>query len=121
LQNISRRRATNNGCNWHIADDVLIGSKVRSIPFCFRACNGHGSLSGTSCCRPLVGLAAYIAVLECLHLMTGREAYARISAFWTKIFAVSFAMGVVSGIVRPFQFGANWSRFTDATPTSSRR
>jgi cytochrome bd ubiquinol oxidase subunit I len=62
-----------------------------------------------------VGLAAYVAVLEGLHLITGREAYARISTFWTKIFAVSFAMGVVSGIMMPFQFGTNWSRFTDAT------
>jgi cytochrome bd ubiquinol oxidase subunit I len=62
-----------------------------------------------------VGLAAYVAVLEGLHLITGREAYARISTFWTKIFAVSVAMGVVSGIMMPFQFGTNWSRFTDAT------
>jgi len=62
-----------------------------------------------------VGLAAYVAVLEGLHLITGREAYARLSAFWTKIFAVSFAMGVVTGIMMPFQFGTNWSRFTDAT------
>ncbi len=61
-----------------------------------------------------IGLAAYIAVLEGLHLITGRQAYARISSFWTKIFAVSFAMGVVSGIVMPFQFGTNWSRFSDA-------
>ncbi len=38
----------------------------------------------------------------------------RISRFWTRIFAVSFAMGVVSGIVMPFQFGTNWSRFSDA-------
>src|SRR6185437_15568013 len=35
--------------------------------------------------------------------------------FWTRIFAVSFGMGVVSGIIMPFQFGTNWSRFTDAT------
>jgi Cytochrome bd terminal oxidase subunit I len=62
-----------------------------------------------------VGLAAYVAVLEGLHLFTGREVYARISAFWIKIFAVSFAMGVVTGIIMPFQFGTNWSRFTDAT------
>jgi cytochrome bd ubiquinol oxidase subunit I len=58
---------------------------------------------------------AYVAVLEGLHLITGRETYARISAFWIKIFAVSFPMGVVTGIIMPFQFGTNWSRFTDAT------
>ncbi len=61
-----------------------------------------------------IGLAAYIAVLEGMNLLTGREAYARLSAFWIKIFAVSFAMGVVSGIMMPFQFGMNWSRFSDA-------
>ena len=39
----------------------------------------------------------------------------RISGFWTKLFAVSFGMGVVSGIIMPFQFGTNWSRFSDIT------
>jgi cytochrome d ubiquinol oxidase subunit I len=62
-----------------------------------------------------VGLASYIAVLEALLFFTGRDIWLRISAFWTKIFAVSFGMGVVSGIIMPFQFGTNWSRFTDAT------
>jgi cytochrome d ubiquinol oxidase subunit I len=62
-----------------------------------------------------VGLAAYIAVLEGLHLTTGRAVYLRLSKFWLKVFAVSFGMGVVSGIVMPFQFGTNWSRFSDAT------
>ncbi|HEX9463862.1 MAG TPA: cytochrome ubiquinol oxidase subunit I [Alphaproteobacteria bacterium] len=62
-----------------------------------------------------VGLAAYIAVLEGLYLATGRAAYLRISAFWTRIFAVSFGMGVVSGIVLPFQLGTNWSRYADVT------
>ena len=62
-----------------------------------------------------VGLASYIAVLEGLYFVTGREIYFRISGFWTKIFAISFGMGVVSGIVMPFQFGTNWSRFSDAT------
>jgi cytochrome bd ubiquinol oxidase subunit I len=62
-----------------------------------------------------VGLASYIAVLEALYFFTRREIWFRISAFWTKIFAVSFSMGVVSGIIMPFQFGTNWSRFTDAT------
>ncbi|HVW54477.1 MAG TPA: cytochrome ubiquinol oxidase subunit I [Rhizobiaceae bacterium] len=62
-----------------------------------------------------VGLASYIAVLEGLYFFTGREIWFRTSGFWTKIFAVSFGMGVVSGIIMPFQFGTNWSRFTDAT------
>ena len=49
-----------------------------------------------------------------LNLFTGREIYLRISSFWIKIFAVSFGMGVVSGIVMPFQIGTNWSRYSDA-------
>jgi cytochrome d ubiquinol oxidase subunit I len=62
-----------------------------------------------------VGLASYIAVLEGMHLFTGREIYLRVSMFWVKIFSVSFGMGVVSGVIMPFQFGTNWSRFADAT------
>jgi cytochrome d ubiquinol oxidase subunit I len=61
-----------------------------------------------------VGLASYIAVLEGLHLFTGRDVYVRVSQFWIRIFAVSFGLGVVTGIVMPFQFGTNWSRFSDA-------
>src|SRR5882672_1903249 len=61
-----------------------------------------------------VGLASFIAVLEGLHFATGREIYFRLSTFWIKIFAVSFGMGVVSGIIMPFQFGTNWSRFSEA-------
>ncbi|EHM02808.1 bacterial cytochrome ubiquinol oxidase [Acetobacteraceae bacterium AT-5844] len=62
-----------------------------------------------------VGLASYIAVLEGLNLLTGREIYLRISTFWIKIFSISFGMGVVSGVIMPFQFGTNWSKFSDAT------
>src|SRR6187401_2996290 len=62
-----------------------------------------------------VGLASYIAVLEGLHLATGRAVYLRLSNFWIRIFAVSFGMGVVSGVVMPFQFGTNWSRYVELT------
>lgn len=62
-----------------------------------------------------VGLASFIVVLEGLYLLKRDETYLRVSLFWIKIFAVSFGMGVVSGIVMPFQFGTNWSRFADAT------
>ncbi|HEY1798808.1 MAG TPA: cytochrome ubiquinol oxidase subunit I [Stellaceae bacterium] len=62
-----------------------------------------------------VGLASYIAVLEGLGFFTGNPVWRRISEFWIRIFAVSFGMGVVSGIIMPFQFGTNWARFTDAT------
>lgn len=59
-----------------------------------------------------IGLAAYIATLEVLWITTGAERYHRIARFFTKIFAVSFGMGVVSGIVLSYQFGTNWSRFS---------
>src|SRR2546423_10383335 len=59
-----------------------------------------------------IGLSAYIATLGVLWLRTGAERYHRLMQFWVKIFAVSFAMGVVSGIVLSYQFGTNWSRFS---------
>jgi cytochrome d ubiquinol oxidase subunit I len=59
-----------------------------------------------------IGLSAYIATLEVMWLRTGVERYHLLARFWTKIFAVSFAMGVVSGIVLSYQFGTNWSRFS---------
>jgi cytochrome d ubiquinol oxidase subunit I len=62
-----------------------------------------------------VGLASYIAFMEAISFFTGREIYLRISTFWIRVFSVTFGMGVVSGIVMPFQFGTNWSRYADAT------
>jgi cytochrome bd ubiquinol oxidase subunit I len=59
-----------------------------------------------------IGLSAYIATLGGLWLRTGNERYHALMKFWTKIFAVSFAMGVVSGIVMSYEFGTNWSRFS---------
>ncbi len=59
-----------------------------------------------------IGLSAYIATLGVMWLRSGEERYHRLMKFWTKIFAVSFAMGVVSGIVLSYQFGTNWSRFS---------
>ena len=62
-----------------------------------------------------VGMGAFIAVLEGLRLFTGREIYLRVSMFWIKIFSIAFGMGVVTGVIMPFQIGTNWSRYTDAT------
>ena len=62
-----------------------------------------------------VGLASFIVLLEGLYLVRRDPEDLRLSIFWTRIFSVSFGMGVVSGIVMPFQFGTNWSRYTDAT------
>ena len=62
-----------------------------------------------------VGIASFIAVLEALYFIKRREVYFTLSGFWTRLFAVTFGMGVVSGIVMPFQFGTNWSRFSEMT------
>jgi cytochrome d ubiquinol oxidase subunit I len=62
-----------------------------------------------------VGMAAFIAVLEGFNFFTGRDVYLRVSKFWIKIFSIAFGMGVVTGIIMPFQFGTNWSRYADAT------
>lgn len=59
-----------------------------------------------------IGLAAFIATLLVRWRMTGNELYHRLARFWTKIFAVSFAMGVVSGVVMSYEFGTNWSNFS---------
>ena len=59
-----------------------------------------------------IGLSAYIAVLIAQWIRTGRERYEKLARFWCKIFAVSFGMGVVSGLVLSYQFGTNWSEFS---------
>src|SRR4051795_8448624 len=56
-----------------------------------------------------IGLASYLAVLEGLWRWTGRSVYLDVFRYWLKVFAVNFAMGVVSGIVLSYQFGTNWS------------
>src|ERR1700741_4662933 len=56
-----------------------------------------------------IGLAAWLTVLEALHLRTGRPVYRALFEFWLKIFGVAFGMGVVSGVVMAFEFGTNWS------------
>jgi cytochrome d ubiquinol oxidase subunit I len=60
-----------------------------------------------------IGLSAWIATLLVLWRRSGQERYRTLARFWTRIFAVSFAMGVVSGIVLSYQFGTNWSRFSE--------
>jgi cytochrome d ubiquinol oxidase subunit I len=60
-----------------------------------------------------IGLASYLAVLEALWLRTGKALYLDLFRYWLKIFAITFAMGVVSGIVLSYQFGTNWSVFSD--------
>ncbi len=59
-----------------------------------------------------MGLALLIVILKTMGLRTGNEVYNRSARFWAKIFAVNFAMGVVTGIPMEFQFGTNWSAFS---------
>ncbi|MBB5695196.1 cytochrome ubiquinol oxidase subunit I [Muricoccus pecuniae] len=60
-----------------------------------------------------IGLASYLAVLEGLWLWTGKAVYIDTFRYWLKVFAVAFAMGVVSGLVMSYQFGTNWSVLSD--------
>jgi cytochrome d ubiquinol oxidase subunit I len=60
-----------------------------------------------------IGLASYLAVLNFLHLRTAEALYLRLFDYWKTIFAVTFGMGVVSGITMSYQFGTNWSVFSD--------
>jgi cytochrome d ubiquinol oxidase subunit I len=62
-----------------------------------------------------IGLAAWLATIEGMSLATGNPVYRQLFDFWLKIFAVSFGMGVVSGIVMAFQFGTNWSVLAEKT------
>ena len=60
-----------------------------------------------------IGLASYLAVLEALCLVRKHPVYVDLYHFWSKVFAVNFAMGVVSGLVMSYQFGTNWSYFSN--------
>lgn len=60
-----------------------------------------------------IGLASFLMVLEALWLKTSQIVYKELYLFWVKIFAISFGLGVVSGVVMSYQFGTNWSVFSD--------
>jgi cytochrome d ubiquinol oxidase subunit I len=62
-----------------------------------------------------IGLASWLAALEFRWRRSGNPIYRTLFAFWSKIFAVSFGLGVVSGIVMSYQFGTNWSRYSEFT------
>jgi cytochrome bd ubiquinol oxidase subunit I len=62
-----------------------------------------------------IGLASWLVALEFNWLRTGNALYRNLFRFWVKIFAVSFGLGVVSGIVMSYQFGTNWSRYSEFT------
>ena len=60
-----------------------------------------------------IGLASYLAVLNALWLWTRDEVYLSLFEQWKTVFAVTFGMGVVSGVVMSYQFGTNWPVFAD--------
>ena len=62
-----------------------------------------------------IGLGSFLAVLEGLWLLTRREAFQRLYLFWLRIFAISFGMGVVTGVVMSYQIGTNWAVFSRIT------
>jgi cytochrome d ubiquinol oxidase subunit I len=62
-----------------------------------------------------IGLASWLAALEFRWLKTGNPVFKNLYKFWVKVFAVSFGLGVVSGVVMSYQFGTNWSGFSDFT------
>ncbi len=59
-----------------------------------------------------IGLAFYIAICQTRHYRTGNEIYARQVTFFGKLFLISFAVGVVTGLIQEFQFGMNWSQYS---------
>ena len=59
-----------------------------------------------------IGLAAWVALCQTMALRTGKEVYTRMTRFWGKLMLISFAVGVVTGIVQEFQFGMNWSGYS---------
>jgi cytochrome bd ubiquinol oxidase subunit I len=58
-----------------------------------------------------MGLALLILILKTIALRTANEEYHQAAHFWTRIFAINFAMGVVTGVPMEFQFGTNWAAF----------
>ena len=62
-----------------------------------------------------IGLGAWLTTLEGVRLATGNAIYRRVFDFWIKIFALSFGMGVVTGVVMAFQFGTNWGVLAEKT------
>ena len=58
-----------------------------------------------------IGLASFLAVLEAAWIRTGKRHYKDLCLYWSRVFAVGFGMGVVSGVVMAYQFGTNWAGF----------
>ena len=107
-------RCVPNGC-WGRQPWISIPSCWRALQFAFTIAFHIIFPSFT------IGLSAYIATLDVTAWWTGRDRFLRIAGFWTRILAVSFGMGVVSGVVLSYELGTNWSRFSRSPATSSGR
>lgn len=59
-----------------------------------------------------LGLVWILVIMESVYVMTGKEIYKHMTQFWGKLFAINFAMGVVTGLTMEFQFGQNWSYYS---------
>jgi cytochrome d ubiquinol oxidase subunit I len=59
-----------------------------------------------------IGLGAVLVIMEGLYLATGRALYLRMAKFWVRVFGLTFALGVATGIVMEFEFGTNWARYS---------
>ena len=62
-----------------------------------------------------IGIAWFVVTLNALWLRTGKPVYHQLMTFWTKIFALAFGMGVVTGVVISYEIGLNWSRYARVT------
>ncbi|MDY0275167.1 MAG: cytochrome ubiquinol oxidase subunit I [Desulfomicrobium sp.] len=60
-----------------------------------------------------LGLSILVAIMETKYVRTGDELYKRMTKFWGKLFVINFVLGVVTGITLEFQFGTNWSRYSE--------
>ncbi|WP_459254498.1 cytochrome ubiquinol oxidase subunit I, partial [Enterococcus faecalis] len=59
-----------------------------------------------------IGLALVVAIMETMYVVKKEERYRKMAKFWGNIFLLSFAVGVVTGIIQEFQFGMNWSDYS---------
>ncbi len=60
-----------------------------------------------------LGLSVLLAIMETMYVRTGNETYKRMTKYWGKLFLINFCLGVVTGITLEFQFGTNWSRYSE--------
>ncbi len=59
-----------------------------------------------------IGLGLIMVIMEGIYLKTGKKEYGILARFWTKIFALTFGVGVATGIVMEFEFGTNWATYS---------